>query len=74
MFPASLCLEFDFHSGLDSMLQRSGGSQAGYFIFDIDRGFSKYNGPFLASFTDLCRVLHGRSNVDNFPMLLLYEK
>lgn len=39
MFPTSLCLEFDFHSGLDSMLQRSGGSQARYFTFDIERGF-----------------------------------
>lgn len=42
--------------------------------FRYKKGFSKYNGPFLASFTDLWRVFHVYSNMDKPPMLDLHEQ
>ena len=43
-------------------------------FFRYKKGFSKYNGPFLASFTDLWRVFHTHSNMNKPPMIDLHEK
>ena len=42
--------------------------------FRYKKGFSKYNGPFLASFTDLWRVYYTYFNMGEFPMVDLHEK
>ena len=38
------------------------------------KGLSKYNGPFLASFTDLWRTFHAYANKNRPPMLDLHRK
>ncbi len=43
-------------------------------FFRYKKGFSKYNGPFLASFTDLWRVFHSYSNMHRPPMVDVHEK
>ncbi len=43
-------------------------------FFRYKKGFSKYNGPFLASFTDLWRVFHSYSNLHKPPMVDIHEK
>ena len=42
--------------------------------FRYKKGFSKYNGPFLASFTDLWRVYDKYFNMDKPPMVDVHEK
>lgn len=42
-------------------------------FFRYKKGLSKYNGPFLASFTDLWRVFHTYSNMHNPPMVDLHK-
>lgn len=43
-------------------------------FFRYKKGFSKYNGPFLASFTDLWRVFYAHTNMNKPPMIDLHEK
>ena len=42
--------------------------------FRYKNGFSKYNGPFLASFTDLWRLLYAYLKEHQAPMLDVHEK
>ena len=42
--------------------------------FRYKKGFSKYNGPFLASFTDLWKVFYTYFNMGEFPMVDVHEK
>ena len=42
--------------------------------FRYKNGFSKHKGPFLASFTDLWRLLYAYLKVDQAPMLDVHEK
>ena len=42
--------------------------------FRHKKGFSKYNGPFLASFTDLWRVYYTYFNMGEFPMVDVHER
>ena len=43
-------------------------------FFRYRTGFGKYNGPFLASFTDLWRVFHAYIHMNRPPMLDVYWK
>ena len=43
-------------------------------FFRYKKGFSKYNGPFLGSFTDLWKVYHNYFNMDKPPMVDVHEK
>ena len=42
--------------------------------FRYKNGFSKYNGPFLASFTDLWRLFYAYSKKYQAPMIDVHEK
>ena len=44
------------------------------FYFRYKKGFSKYNGPFFASFTDLWRMFDMYSNPNRAPMLDVHER
>lgn len=46
----------------------------GLLFFRYKKGFSKYNGPFLASFTDLWRVYDKYFNMDKPPMVHVHEQ
>lgn len=43
-------------------------------FFRYKNGFSKYNGPFLASFTDLWRMYYAYSRAYQPPMIDVHEK
>lgn len=43
-------------------------------FFRYKKGLSKYNGPFLATFTDLWRVSHSYFNMHKPPMVDLHKK
>lgn len=43
-------------------------------FYRFKKGFAKYNGPFLASFTDLWRVVHAYTHMNQPPMLDIHQK
>lgn len=43
-------------------------------FFHYKHGFSKYNGPFLASFTDMWRMFYAYSRKYQPPMIDVHEK
>ena len=43
-------------------------------FFRYKKGFTKYNGPFLASFTDLWRVFHTYTHMNRPAMLDVHRK